>query len=328
MSVIVTEPGVAVARLIRASRILLTCHRSPDGDALGSELALAELADGFDIKSVICNRDSAPSSLDELPGANRVLTRNCLPSDFPDAYDLVVTVECPGLDRPGLDGIDQLPILNIDHHQSNEGFGEVNFVDEKAPAVGEMVWQMFREAGQEPSPEVATNTYVALATDTGDFSYANATPRAFRAAAEMVAAGADPTQVAEWVHYRRTPGSIRLLGEALRTLTLQCNGQLATITVDADAFVRAAARPEETENLINLPRTISGVRVVAFFKQWEPGVVRVSLRSTGNLNVRRVAEEFGGGGHTNASGCTVRGELEAARREVVAGLSRLFGGGS
>jgi phosphoesterase RecJ-like protein len=202
---VTSNPEEAVQRLLRARRVLVTSHRSPDGDALGSELALADLARSCSVEAHIVNRDPAPRGLSELPGTETIQVRPDLPAGFPCGYDLVVMVECPDLDRPGFDNLTAAPILNIDHHRSNARYGEVNFLDEEAPAAGEMVWQMFRAAGVAPSPHAATNAYVALTTDTGDFRYSNATPRAFHAAAEMVAAGARPEHVAGGIHERGPP---------------------------------------------------------------------------------------------------------------------------
>lgn len=312
------DPGPAVARLRAARRILLTGHRSPDGDCLGSELALAALARRLGLAATIVNRDPAPDNLAALPGADEVMVLDALPADLVQRHDLVVTVECPGLDRPGLAGLEQLPILNIDHHPSNDVYGEVNYLDSDAPAVGDMVWRMFATAAIAPNAADATNLYVALTTDTGDFRYSNATPRAFRIAAEMVAAGADPVTVAEWVHDGRSVASVRLLGEALQTLELAADGRLATLAVDQEAFRRAGAGPADTDEIVNQPRAIQGVRMVAFCKQWEPGLVRVSLRSKGALDVQQIAAGFGGGGHPNAAGCTVHGDLAEVRRRVTA----------
>jgi phosphoesterase RecJ-like protein len=284
-------------------------------------LAIAELARLLDTQTLIINHDPAPPTLVELPGADSVMVAQTLPADFPTDFDLVVTLECPSLDRAGFEGLDQRPILNIDHHPANPGYGEVNFLDEEAPAVGEMVWQMFHEAGVKPTLEAATNSYVALSTDTGDFRYSNATGRAFRAAAEMVEGGARPDVVAQWIHGRKNVASVRLLGEALRTLELLEGGRVASLHVDEEAFQRSDARPEDTEEIINHPRAMDGVRAVAFFKQWEPGVVRVSLRSKGTVDVRQVAAQFGGGGHNNASGCTVNGSLEEVRQMILAAVS-------
>ncbi|MDX2438420.1 MAG: bifunctional oligoribonuclease/PAP phosphatase NrnA [Acidobacteriota bacterium] len=320
-----THPAEAVRRLKEAYRVLITCHRNPDGDALGSELALAEMADRLGVKTVIVNRDQTPANLTNLPGSHQITVADELPGDFPSAYDLVITVECPGLDRTGFEGLTRVPILNIDHHPANPAYGVVNFLDDASPAVGEMVWQMYTEAALLPSTDAATNLFVALSTDTGDFRYSNATSRAFRAAAEMVDAGARPAQVANWVHNHRSLASVRLLGEALQSLKILCGGKLAVITADRAAFERAGAGPEDTEEIVNIPRSIAGVEAVAYFKQWEDGVVRISLRSRGDVDVRAVAEHFGGGGHVNAAGCAVEGELSIVERDVAAAVASALG---
>ncbi len=314
----------AIAALRSAKRVLITSHASPDGDAIGSELALAELAENLGCAVVVANRDPAPANLSELPGLERIQLGPRLPAGFPGTFDLVAVLECPGLDRPGLDGLDRLPILNIDHHKANEGYGAVNWLDESAPAVGEMVWRMFAAAGVRPSSAAATNMMVALTTDTGDFRYDNATPRAFRAAAEMVEAGARPAEISEWVHAGRSAASVRLLGEALGTLELRVRGRLAVIHVGPDAFRRAGASPPDTDEIVNVPRSIAGVQVVAFLKQWQRDVVRVSLRSRGDVDVCAVASEHGGGGHTNAAGCTIAGDITAVREQLTSRLERLL----
>lgn len=325
MTLTSTHPAEAARRLKEAYRVLITCHRNPDGDALGSELALAEMANRLGVKTAIVNRDRTPANLSNLPGSDQITVADELPQDFPSQFDLVITVECPGLDRTGFEGLTQVPILNIDHHPSNPAYGVVNFLDETSPAVGEMVWQMYGEVGLLPTDDAATNLFVALSTDTGDFRYSNATSRAFRAAAEMVEAGARPAQVANWIHNHRSLASVRLLGEALQTLRILCDGKLAVITADRAAFERADAGPEDTEEIVNIPRSIAGVEAVAYFKQWEDGVVRVSLRSRGDVDVRAVAETFGGGGHINAAGCAVQGSLSAVETDVTAAVAAALG---
>jgi phosphoesterase RecJ-like protein len=254
-----------------------------------------------------------------------VTVADALPDDFPESYDLVITVECPDLDRAGFDGLDQKPILNIDHHLANPAYGEVNYLDEAAPAVGEMVWSMFAAAAVTPSADAATNMYVALVTDTGDFRYSNARPRAFRAAAEMVEAGAEPPVIAEWVHDGRTEASVRLLGEALKNLRFSLDGRLASLAVGPEAFERAGANSTDTDEIINIPRAVAGVDAVLFCKQWEPGTVKVSLRSRGDIDVCSVAAEYGGGGHTNAAGCALDTDLETARAKLEDSLTQLLG---
>ncbi|MCU0232836.1 MAG: bifunctional oligoribonuclease/PAP phosphatase NrnA [Thermoanaerobaculales bacterium] len=321
------EPGDAIGRLKKAYRALVTCHRNPDGDAIGSELGLAELASRLGVQTAIVNRDPTPANLGQLPGIEAIEVSDRLPEDFPDGFDLVITVECPGLDRTGFDQLTRLPILNIDHHPDNPGYGVTNYLDPESPAVGEMVWRMFGEAGIVPSAAAATSMLVALTTDTGDFRYSNATGRAFRAAAEMVDGGARPTEVANWIHNHRSLASVRLLGEALRSLRIVGGGKLALITADEGAFARAGAGPEDTEEIVNVPRSIAGVEAVAYFKEWQPGVVRISLRSRGGVDVRAVAESFGGGGHVNAAGCTVTGPLPEVEARVAAAVAAALGVG-
>ena len=316
----------AVALLRRTSRVLITSHASPDGDALGSELALAELATQLGLTATIVNRDPHPASLGFLPGLAAVRVLSELPGDFPASFDLVAVLECPGLDRPGLAGLDRLPVLNIDHHLANERYGEVNVVDEDAPAVGEMLLALVDAAGARLTETMATNLYVALSTDTGDFRYSNATPRAFHAAARLVAAGARPHVIAEAM-WESTPARVvRLTAAVLSSLELLHDGRLAVITCDHGTLERTGAEARDTEDLINHARAIGGVRVAAFFKALVPGQVRVSLRSKGTLDVQAVARRFGGGGHPNAAGCTLAGDLAAARAAVLPALGELVEG--
>jgi phosphoesterase RecJ-like protein len=239
-----------------------------------------------------------------------------LPEGFAGRFDLGVVMECSSLERCGFPELARIPLLDIDHHKGNTRYGEVCYLDEDAPAAGEMVLRMFRAAGVAPSADAATNMYVALSTDTGDFRYSNATPRAFRAAADLVAAGAWPERVAEWVHERRSAGSVRLLGEALGTLTIDSHGRVATVAVDAGAFERAGATAQDTDGIVDVPRAIAGVQAVLLLKEREPGVVRVSLRSKGAIDVEALAARHGGGGHANAAGCTLGGELASVRQAM------------
>ncbi len=312
------DTGAALARLRRASRVLLTSHAAPDGDALGSELGLAEVARALGIAATIVNRDPHPAPLGFLPGLETIRVEVELPAGFEREFDLAVLLECPGLDRPALAGLERLPLLNIDHHLENARYAEVNVVDEDAPAVGEMVLAIAEAAGVAVTESMATNLYAALVTDTGDFRYSNATPRAFAAAARLVTAGARPAQIAEALWEHNPERVVRLTAEVLGTLELLAGGRLAVISCDRAMLERAGALPEDTENLINIPRGIDGVRVAVFFKALKDGAVRVSLRSRGDVDVQGVAKAFGGGGHRNAAGCTIAGTVAEARPRLLA----------
>ena len=323
----IQDPRTVLKRLERARRVLIVGHRNPDGDSLGSAIGLAELANKIGVEAVLINRDEASAGLKELPGADQIQVVEDLPPDFPAAYDLVIAVECTSPDRSGFERLHRLPILNIDHHRANEGYGELNFVDENAPAAGELVWRLFEVAPVTPSADTATALFAALSTDTGDFRYSNATGVAFRAAAEMVEWGADPTAVAEIVHCRRSLGSVRLLGQALSTLTMHCQDRVAILDVDLESFERAGAVPSDTEGIIDPPRNIAGVEAVAFLKQSTPDSGRVSLRSKGTLDVRSIAVGFGGGGHTNAAGYSFTGDISSAKRALLPLLEALVKAG-
>jgi len=323
MPEVTRDPAMAVERLRRAKRVLITSHASPDGDAIGSELGLAELVRHLGAEVAVFNRDPHPATLEFLPGIATIAVVRELPRGYEHDFDLVVALECPDLDRPDFAGLDRLPILNIDHHLDNARYGEVNYIDEDAPAVGEMVLAMAESAGAAVTEAMAVNLYAALVTDTGDFRYSNATPRAFAAAARLVAAGARPARIAEGLWEHNPARVVRLTAAVLATLELLAGGRLAVITCDRAMLDAAGAHAEDTENLINIPRAIEGVRVAAFFKAFTDGAVRVSLRSRADLDVQVVARAFGGGGHRNAAGCTIKGSLAEARREVLAGLTPL-----
>jgi phosphoesterase RecJ-like protein len=320
MGELTRDAGAAVALLKRAHRVLITSHSAPDGDAIGSELGVLELVERLGGSGAIVNRDPHPASLAFLPGLDRIAVGEALPAGYEAAFDLAVVLECPGLDRPGLAGLDRLPILNVDHHLANERYGVLDFVDEKAPAVGEMVLAMAEAAAVELSPAMSTCLYTALVTDTGDFRYSNATPRAFAAAARLVAAGAAPHVIAEGLHEHVPERVVRLSAAVLGTLELLAGGRLAVVSCDRAMLAAAGARREDTESLINVPRAIDGVEVAVLFKDLSGDGVRVSLRSRGTVDVQAVARRFGGGGHRSAAGCTIAMPAAPARAALLAAL--------
>jgi phosphoesterase RecJ-like protein len=326
MPEVTRDPRAALARLRAATSVLVTSHTSPDGDALGSALAFGELARALGIRAEVFCHDPAPAMLAFLPGAAQITVAPELPVAWERRFDLVAVLECPGLDRPGFPGLDRLPILNIDHHLANERYGAVNFVDDDAPAVGEMVLAMAAAAGVPLTAAMATNLYVALVTDTGDFRYSNTNARALAAAARLVAAGAQPHAIAEALAEHTPVRVVRLTAAVLGTLELLAEGKVAVISCDSTMLAASGAGREDTENLINIPRAIAGVRVAVFFKAFQPGSVKVSLRSRDDTDVQAIASLFGGGGHRNAAGCTVSGSMAEARREVLESVLAALGG--
>ena len=315
-----SSPDVAakeVAERIRAGRnFLITGHRNPDGDALGSAIALQRLIRKLGKEAKVVVRDGFAAPLKNIPGANEVVVSDALPSDYPKAYDALFAMECPEVHRTGYDVLPG-PVVNIDHHLGNEMYGEINFLDIEAPSVGEMVLQLNRHHLKLPlDKETATAMYVSLATDTGFFRYHNTTLRTFQAAEELVRAGAVPGDVSLWINESNSRGSIKLLGLCLTTLELHAGGKVATTELPKRFFAEAGASPEDTEGIVNYGRSIEGVLVSALLKESD-NATRVSLRAKPGVDVQQIAAMFGGGGHKAASGCTIPLPLPEAKKKLV-----------
>ncbi len=322
MSTTTTNPEAAAAQVaerIRAGRnFLITGHRNPDGDALGSGIALQRLIRQMGKQARVVVRDGFGKPLYNIPGADEVVISDTLPADYPKAYDALFTMECPEVHRTGYDILPG-PVVNIDHHLGNEMYGEINYLDIESPAVGEMVLQLNRNHLKLPlDAETATAMYVSLATDTGFFRYHNTTQRTFEAAEELVRAGAVPGDVSLWINESVTPGSIKLLGLCLTTLELHRGGKVATAELPQRFFVEAGATPEDTEGIVNYGRSIDGVMVSILLKEADAKTTRASLRAKPGVDVQKVAAVFGGGGHKAASGCTVPLPMAEAKARLLA----------
>jgi bifunctional oligoribonuclease and PAP phosphatase NrnA len=313
-----------VAERIRAGRnFLITSHRNPDGDALGSGLALQGLIRKMGKDARVVVRDGFGQPLYNIPGAPDVTISDVLPPDYPNAYDAIFTMECPEVERTGFNVLPG-PAVNIDHHLGNRMYGEINYLDVDAPSVGEMVLQLNNHHLHLPlDRDIAIAMYVSLSTDTGFFRYHNTTQRAFEAALELVRQGVVPGDVSLWINESVTRGSIQLLGLCLTTLELHADGKIATLELPRRFFDEAGATPEDTEGIVNYGRNIEGVLVSALLKEGDNGTTRVSLRAKPGIDVQKVAARYGGGGHAAASGCTVPRALEEAKRELVGVLSEI-----
>ena len=317
------SPEDLLSRLRSAGRILVTSHANPDGDAIGSQLGLARLLRRMGKGATVWDRDPVPAIYRALPAADRIHVGEEPPRGFPDDFDTMVVLECPSLDRTGLEGqLDRsMPILNIDHHLGNQHYGAVNWVDVSAPAVAEMVLRLASDLKLEIDADTASCLYLALVSDTGGFRFSNATPRAFDAASLLVGRGASPERVSEWLYESRSEASLRLLGEMLTTLELSGGGRVATALLTPEMYARSSAAQGDSEGLIDYPRSIQGVAAVALLRVLDGARVKVSLRSRGDgVDVERIARRRGGGGHRAAAGFEVSGDLAALRREVAADL--------
>lgn len=304
--------GAAAAALGAAGRVLIVSHRDPDGDAIGSSIGLALALDALGIANDILLGSGAvcPATYAWLPGSDRCVTADALAVSG-TAWDAVAVLDSPDLSRLG--DAEALArsggrIVVIDHHPGDGAEAAVSWVDTAAPAVGVLIWELLPLLGVTPSAEIATCLYAALVTDTGRFSYSNATPRAFRAAAGMVEAGANANEAYLAIYETRSPGAQALLTRTLARLELANGGLVAYSWISEQDFVETGADRAEAENLIDAVRPLAGIEV-ALLAKCSGDTVRMSLRAKGDYDVSAVARAFGGGGHRAAAGFTYAGEL-------------------
>jgi len=297
-------------------RFLVTSHARPDGDAIGSALALAQILRKMGKSAQVVMGDSVPVIYKVLPYSESILHAAHVNGDC----DAAIILECDSIQRTRLEGLENCFLINIDHHVSGRPFADVNWIDPHAVATAEMVFRLAREAGVKFSPEIATCLYTALMTDTGSFMFQGTNENTFSLARELALAGADPAHCARGIYFAHSVSKIRLLGEALRNLHVE--GHIGYVWVTQKQMERCAAIEEDCEGLVNYVLSIGGVEVAAFFRELPDGRYRVSLRSKGKLDVARVAESFGGGGHECASGCSLDGPLADAVRQVILQLGR------
>ena len=306
-----------IASVIRESQVfLITTHVRLDGDAVGSELALAEVLRNMGKDVTIYNQDETPAMFAFLPGEAAITHA----FDGGSHYDAVFFLDCSDRDRAGdnaaaLEGAGL--VINIDHHVSNDGFAALSFVDYRASSTGELLCRLFTHMNIPITVPVATNLYTAIMTDTGSFRYANTASDTLRVAAELVDSGAEFLAAVENV-YEKTPYvRMKLMGLVLETLDVTDKGSIGTMTVTRRMIDKAKAEPEHTEGIVEMIRSIDGVRVAAFFQETGPDRFKVSLRSKGSVDVESVARQFGGGGHVNAAACRMAGPLPDVRAQVL-----------
>lgn len=296
------------------SSFLITTHESPDGDAVGSSLALANYLCEIGKDVVVHFCDPVPELYRFLPMADHVF------ATIPDRdFDLCFVLDVGEFRRAGKQIANCKRIgsfINIDHHKTSELFGLVNLIDVKAAATGVLIYRLINEAGGTISLATATCIYVALATDTGSFRYSNANPEAFTVAGEMIEKGVNAWDVSMRLYESQPRTRIELLSLALTTLYFSDCGRFASITVTLDMYDKTGTDAELTDGFVNYPRSVSGVEVAIFFRQISETSFKAGFRSKGSVDVSRLAEGFGGGGHHNAAGCIVQGDIDEVREKV------------
>ncbi|MFQ5897717.1 MAG: bifunctional oligoribonuclease/PAP phosphatase NrnA [Candidatus Methylomirabilia bacterium] len=319
------EPESAIPRellelLSRPERsVLLLGHVNPDGDQLGSLLGLGLALGQASWPVTMAGPHPVPEPLRFLPGS--ALFQQWRAPRGP--FDLVIICDCPDPARTdGLLGGACGPVsrvVTIDHHPDNKRYGHVNWVDPAASATGEMVFDLIEALSLKVTPEVATNLFTAIHTDTGSFRYGNATAKAFQTASELVARGADPALVGNRLYETRRPESLALLARLLQMIRISSDGCVAWLALP----LGVAPEPFlEAEDLVAYPRSVRGVKVALVLRAVEGGLVKVNFRAKGEVAVNLIAQRFGGGGHANAAGCSVEGGIEDVTAKILAAVSQ------
>ncbi|HEY3376900.1 MAG TPA: bifunctional oligoribonuclease/PAP phosphatase NrnA [Armatimonadota bacterium] len=311
-----TNPDITlVATALRgASSCLIVTHVNPEGDAIGSQLALALALEQHGITVHCYDQDGVPENCRFLPTWERVL--QTLPEVIPP---LVIYVDADRLERCGL-RLEDLPgaetFVRIDHHVSDAIDPGPSFVNPQAAAAGELVFELLPALQATVTPEIATCLQTALMVDTGRFSYTNTKPKTLRIAAELIGAGADLPMIVDWIWGRVKFSSAKMLGIALSSLQVTADGRIAWAILRHEDFLTAGASAEESEGIIDHVRSVQGALVAALFTE-KRGVVRVSLRSHGEVDVAEISRSFGGGGHVKAAGASFDEPIEFAICQVL-----------
>ncbi|RMH62118.1 MAG: DHH family/DHHA1 domain protein, partial [Zetaproteobacteria bacterium] len=307
----------AIEVLRCAQHVLLTTHRNPDGDGIGAQLALFHALRGMGKQVSMFNRDGVPRIYRFLVGANEIAAGD-EPVDH--GADVVVSLDCGSARRLGVSAgfFTGATHINIDHHRSNQGFGDVRCVDARYCATGAMVADLLLAMNVPFTPEIASALYTSLLTDTGSFRLSNCTADVYRLAEALVRAGADPSYIARHVYEAMRPAALRLLGRCLQDMTLRDAGRSAWMVVTQSMFAEVGADVEDTEGLIDYARSVDGVEVAVLIREDldVSGCWKVSFRGKTYADVGSLAERLGGGGHRHAAGCQLRG----TREEIAARL--------
>ena len=314
--------------LREGGRFAVLSHVRPDGDALGSQLAL-----GLSLKRLgkdvrIWNEEGMLEKYSFLPSAN-LLTK---PPADPEDVDVAIALDTAIQNRLGtaLPAVRSAKIwINIDHHPSNPGYGDLVYINPKAPATGQILFELIRSEKLPIDAAIAENLYVAISTDTGSFQYPNTTARTFEIAAELVRAGVDVGRVSQLTYENYPRRRSELLRDLLGTMRFEANDRVASFSLSLATAKKLGVLPEDNEGLIDHLRAIHGVIVAVFFEELADGKVRVSMRSKSEkVNVCAICEKFGGGGHVRAAGARLRGTLAEVEKKILEEVRDVVGRGS
>lgn len=309
----------------KGKTFLVSSHVNPEGDAVGSLLSLALGLKELKKDVTAYLYDPVPKTFKFLPFADKVANK----IDENKIYDVVFAVDCGQKDRLGEDFSrikNKGKLINIDHHATNDRFGDINVIDGDACAAGEMVYDLLKEIPVSITRDMAINIYTSILTDTGSFRYSCTTPKTFGIAGEMLKLGANPWDISQKVFESNPVNKLKLLASVLGTLELTNDGKVASLVVTLDMLNKANATKEEADGFVNYARTIEGVEVGILLREAKPGEYKISFRSKGRIDVAEISQEFGGGGHMNAAGCNIKGNLKDIKEKVISATEKRIHG--
>ncbi len=294
----------------------ITTHIKPDGDGVGSSLGLCWLLRSLGKNAEVVVHGDVPQAYRSLPGAGEIRDVSTINGN----YDAVFVIECSDIDRPGIAGLENTFTVNIDHHATSEHFGSINWIDSTASAVGEMIYNLCKAIGGKITQDIAECVYMALVTDTGSFHFSNTSDRTLKVASELVKAGAKPSKIGEAVYNNYPWSRIELMRQVLETVKRDASGKVASMRQTIAMHDVAGAVDGDNNGFVNIPLAAKDVVAVVYMREVGPDQYRASLRSKGDINVAKVAEKFGGGGHKNAAGLGIEGDWDEKEAEIVAAL--------
>lgn len=314
-----TEALEQAAAYIRGNDdFLVVSHIQPDGDAAGSTFAVAWMLEQLGKRFTLINEGRMPDKFMFMAGHHPVVNLEMNPPER--MFERIISVDCADAERMGRVRTCFAPdyqLLNIDHHATNDHFGITNLVQDQAAATVEVLYDLAKTLHLTMSNELAVCIYSGLLTDTGGFRYSNASPKVLRIAAELLELGVSGHELAERLLEKMTYAQISLLKESLKTLSFAYDRKVAWLTVTLAELASTGASSEDLDGLVNYARNVEGVELGILFKEKAPDLIKVSLRSGGRIDVARLAQKFGGGGHVRAAGCSIQGTLEEAIARIV-----------
>lgn len=296
-------------------RFLITTHVYPDGDAIGSQIALCILLKRMGKEVALINSFPLPARYKFLPNSELIKHNVTLP-DSEVAF--VLDVGSKGRLGNMRDHINNIKtVINIDHHLGNDCFGIINWIDSRMSSVGEQIFYLYKYMKLEIRKPEAICLYTAIVTDTGSFQYSNTSAETHLVISELLETGIDHTNICNQIYKNIPVSKLKLLQLALETLSFDAKGKIGYMFITSDMYTKACATEEDSEEIVEYARNVEGVEVGILFKQHSKGNIKISFRSRSKIDVRKIVSKFGGGGHHNAAACTINGELSSVLKKVV-----------